>query len=44
MLIAVGALIGGVVGSTVGRRLSPTALRVVIAVIGVVAIVKVLAS
>ena len=44
VLIAVGALIGGVVGSTVGRRLSPTALRVVIAVIGVVAIVKVLAS
>jgi uncharacterized membrane protein YfcA len=40
-LIAVGALIGGVIGSTVGRRLSPLALRIIIAVIGVVAIVKV---
>ena len=40
-LIAVGALIGGVIGSTVGRRLSALALRIIIAVIGVVAIVKV---
>lgn len=40
-LIAVGALLGGVVGSTVGRRLSPPVLRTVIVVVGVVAIVKV---
>ncbi len=43
-LIAVGALLGGYLGSTIGRRLSPGALRVVIAVIGVAAIVKVVAS
>ncbi len=40
-LIALGALIGGVVGSTIGRRLSPGVLRAVIVVIGVVAIVRV---
>lgn len=40
-LIAVGALLGGVIGSTIGRRLSPTALRIVIAVIGIVATVKI---
>jgi len=40
LLIAVGATIGGVVGSTVGRRLSPPVLRAVIVVIGLVAIVK----
>lgn len=39
-LIAVGALIGGVVGARIGRRLSPAVLRGVIVVIGVVAIVK----
>lgn len=39
-LIALGALVGGVLGSTIGRRLSPAVLRVVIAVIGIVAIVK----
>lgn len=43
-LIAVGALAGGAIGATVGRRLSPMALRIVIAVIGVVAVVKVLTS
>ncbi|HQY96891.1 MAG TPA: sulfite exporter TauE/SafE family protein [Phycicoccus sp.] len=41
-LIAIGALIGGFIGATVGRRLSPTVLRAVIAVIGLVAVVKVL--
>ena len=40
LLIAVGSTVGGVIGSTVGRRLSPPALRAVIVVIGVVAIVK----
>jgi uncharacterized membrane protein YfcA len=39
-LIAVGATIGGVVGSTVGRRLPPPVLRGVIVVIGLVAVVK----
>jgi hypothetical protein len=39
-LIAVGAAIGGVIGSGVGRRLPPSLLRAVIVVVGVVAIVK----
>lgn len=39
-LIAIGSLIGGVLGSTVGRRLPPQALRALIVVIGVVALVK----
>ncbi len=37
-LIAVGAVGGGQVGATVGRRLPPMALRVLIVVVGVVAI------
>ena len=40
-LIAVGSLLGGVVGSTVGRRLPPAVLRGLIVVIGVVGIVKI---
>ena len=43
LLIAIGSTIGGVIGSTVGRRLSPTVLRGVIVVIGLVAIVKLVA-
>lgn len=39
-LVAVGSLLGGVVGATVGRRLPPAVLRAVIITIGVVAIVK----
>lgn len=39
-LIAVGSIIGGVIGSTVGRRLPPNVLRAVIVVIGVVAFVR----
>lgn len=39
-LLAVGALIGGWVGARVGRRLSPAALRTVIVVVGVIAVVK----
>jgi hypothetical protein len=39
-LIAVGSLVGGVIGSRVGRRLSPVALRGVIVVVGVLAITK----
>lgn len=43
-VIALGTLVGGVVGSRVGRRLPPTALRAVIAVVGVVAIVRIMAG
>ena len=43
LLIAVGATIGGVIGSTVGRRLPPPVLRAVIVVIGLVAIVHLVA-
>lgn len=38
-LIAVGATVGGQLGATVGRRLPPVALRLVIATVGVVAVV-----
>jgi uncharacterized membrane protein YfcA len=38
-LIAVGAVVGGVLGSTVGRRLPPAVLRAVIVVVGVTALV-----
>jgi uncharacterized protein len=40
VLIAAGAFVGGIIGARVGRRISPTALRALIVVIGVVAIVK----
>jgi uncharacterized membrane protein YfcA len=39
-LIAVGSVIGGQIGATVGRRLPPPGLRLVIVVVGVVAIVS----
>lgn len=39
-LIAAGALVGGVLGSRVGRRLPPAVLRAVIIAIGLVAIVR----
>ena len=39
-LIAGGSIIGGVLGSRYGRRLSPAALRVLIVVVGIVAIVR----
>jgi hypothetical protein len=42
-LIAAGSLIGGVVGARYGRRLSPTALRAIIVVVGITAIVRLLA-
>lgn len=42
-LIAPGSIIGGQLGATVGRRLPPTLLRAVIAVVGVVALVALLA-
>ncbi len=37
-LIAVGAVVGGQLGATVGRRLPPAALRAVIVLVGVVAL------
>jgi uncharacterized protein len=43
-LIAAGSLAGGFVGAAVGRRLHPLALRAVVAVVGVVAIVSLLVS
>ena len=39
-LIAVGSVVGGQLGATVGRRLSPNVLRAVIVVVGVVAVVS----
>ncbi len=41
-LIAVGSVLGGVIGARVGRRLSPVALRAVIVVVGLFAIAKLL--
>jgi uncharacterized protein len=41
-LIAVGSVLGGVIGAKVGRRLSPVALRAVIVVVGLFAIGKLL--
>jgi uncharacterized membrane protein YfcA len=39
-VIAAGSILGGVVGATVGRRLPPAALRGVVALVGIVAITK----
>jgi uncharacterized membrane protein YfcA len=39
-LIALGSVIGGQIGATVGRRLPPWALRIFIVVVGVVALVR----
>lgn len=41
-LIAAGALLGGLAGARVGRRLAPLALRVVVVLVGVVAVVTML--
>jgi uncharacterized membrane protein YfcA len=41
-LIAAGSVAGGVLGARVGRRLSPTVLRAVVVVVGVLAIVQLL--
>ena len=40
VVIAIGSIIGGQLGATVGRRLPPNVLRAVIVVVGVVAIVS----
>ncbi|KQV62979.1 hypothetical protein ASC64_18040 [Nocardioides sp. Root122] len=41
-LIALGSVVGGQLGATVGRRLSPSLLRAVIAVVGLTALVALL--
>lgn len=41
-LIAAGSILGGLLGASIGRRLSPTVLRATIVVIGLVAVVKLL--
>ena len=41
-LIALGSVVGGQLGATVGRRLSPNLLRAVIAVVGITALVVLL--
>ncbi|MGK2939827.1 MAG: sulfite exporter TauE/SafE family protein [Solirubrobacteraceae bacterium] len=43
VLIAVGAVVGGQFGAKYGRRLSPTTLRVVIVIVGISAIIRLLA-
>jgi uncharacterized membrane protein YfcA len=40
-LIAAGAILGGLIGARVGRRLPARALRAVIVVVGVIAILKI---
>ena len=41
--IACGSILGGIIGARVGRRLSPTALRATIIVVGLVAVTRLLA-
>jgi uncharacterized membrane protein YfcA len=41
-LIAVGSILGGIIGAREGRRLPPAALRVIIVAVGVIAIVRLL--
>ena len=41
-VLAVSSIIGGLLGASIGRRLSPTVLRAVIVVIGVIAVVHLL--
>jgi uncharacterized membrane protein YfcA len=41
-LIAGGSILGGIIGAHQGRRLSPTALRLVIVAVGIAAIVRLL--
>ncbi|MGY4103259.1 sulfite exporter TauE/SafE family protein [Nocardia sp. R16R-3T] len=43
-LIAVGSIIGGVLGAKLGRRMPPTVLRAVIVVVGSIAVVRLLMS
>ncbi|GAB2700595.1 sulfite exporter TauE/SafE family protein [Nocardia thraciensis] len=43
-LIAVGSIIGGQLGATVGRRMPPAVLRGVIVVVGIIAVVRLLTT
>ena len=43
-LIAVGSIVGGQLGATIGRRLPPVLLRAVIVVVGIVAVVRLLTT
>jgi uncharacterized membrane protein YfcA len=43
-LLAAGSLVGGLLGARFGRRLPPRALRAIIVVVGVLAIIKVVAG
>jgi len=40
LLIAIGSTIGGAIGARFGRRLPPTALRIIVVLIGVISSVK----
>jgi uncharacterized protein len=42
-LLAVGSMLGGIMGARVGRRLPPDALRAVVVVVGLAAIVRLVA-
>jgi uncharacterized membrane protein YfcA len=42
VLLAAGSVVGGQIGAKIGRKLPPAALRGIIVVVGVVAIVKLL--
>jgi uncharacterized protein len=42
-LLAIGSMLGGIIGARVGRRLPPDALRAVVVVVGVAAIVRLVA-
>jgi uncharacterized membrane protein YfcA len=44
LLIAAGSVVGGLVGGRWGRRLPPAVLRAAIVVVGVVALIKLLAG
>jgi uncharacterized protein len=44
LLIAVGSVLGGLIGSRVGRRLPPAVLRAVVVVVGLVAVVQLVAG
>lgn len=44
LLLAVGSVFGGLIGAKVGRKLPPTALRAVIVIVGIAAIIKLLTS
>jgi uncharacterized membrane protein YfcA len=42
LLVAIGSIVGGQIGATVGRRLPPAVLRGVIVVVGLTALVVLL--